>query len=206
MDGEVLVCVRDGRANFSKECEALAKIQTVLLAVAVDAIALYVLDSEKRLSVLGGPSVEKTRDIRMIERCKNVAFDAKPAKCLNRVEPVTYKFQRDALLEIIALGQVNVSHSAMRDLGDDREVTDPSPGGPSNFISICDDPSTDLKRIIRQEVFVSDLASGSEKAFGLRAKVGIVGAVPVQEPLAFTCRQIDCGFEYLVQASPVARL
>jgi hypothetical protein len=82
--------IGEGAADSSKELETLGNRVLVFVAEGVDCLPFDVLHYEIRQSVSGGTTVEKARDVWMVERSKDLAFVAKVADDRICVHPTLY--------------------------------------------------------------------------------------------------------------------
>src|SRR5690606_40548290 len=98
--------------------QSVAHVEVLLVAIRVDGFPLDVLHDDERLSVIRYSAIEKSGNVRMVERREDLPFDAKSPQRIWRVATRSQQLDRDLLLvlAIRARCQVNASHSAMPDL------------------------------------------------------------------------------------------
>ena len=107
-----------GIADLPEESQAFGNRHPPLVAEAVDGKPLYVLHHKVGQPIVCRSSVEKTRDVRVIEGSQNLALFAKTAEDEIRVHPALDELDGDAATEfaIAALGQIDCAHPAAPDL------------------------------------------------------------------------------------------
>ena len=106
-----------------------ARREAVLVAVAVDRLAVDVLHDEVRLAVVGHAAVEQPRDVRMIERREDLSLGAEAVASMSASEPAAQQLERDLLLELSvgALGEEDAPMPAAAELADDAIGADDPP-------------------------------------------------------------------------------
>ena len=118
MDHELLVRIRHRGADRQEKLEALDHGQLPSVCIDVDRFALDVLHDEVRQTVVGGPTIEETSDVRMVERGEDLTLGAEARQHTIRVHAPPDQLDRDALLILLvgALGEIDGTHAAVCDL------------------------------------------------------------------------------------------
>src|SRR5207302_785604 len=95
MDDEILMSVRNGRANFAKNFEAVRDRKPLMFAVIVQPFALDVFHDEIREAVGRDGAAIKPRDVRMIEPGENSFFLFELAQKTGATEDAFDELDRD---------------------------------------------------------------------------------------------------------------
>jgi hypothetical protein len=74
MDNEIAVGHINGRTDRAEQLEPLPEAQGIRGAILVNRRTLNVFHHEVRNTVLGGPAVQQTGDVRVLERGENLPF------------------------------------------------------------------------------------------------------------------------------------
>src|SRR6185369_2664000 len=78
MNHRLLMSVRHRFQNAKKQPDASPDVQLVAIAIAVDVIAVDVLEHQIGLTSGGNPRIQKPRDVRVRQSAENAAFAAEP--------------------------------------------------------------------------------------------------------------------------------
>jgi len=129
VDHEVLVRVLHRRADRAEEEESLPDAEAVAVAVLAERPPLDVLHDEVRQAVLGRPSVEQLRDVRVVERRQDLPLPAEPGDDLGRVHPLADDLDRDVLAELLVRPrrEVDRPHAPLAEPAEDLVGADPEP-------------------------------------------------------------------------------
>ena len=116
---EVRVRVLNGRADLAEQLQPVANRELPTPAMLQQRLALDVLHDEIGLARLRRPSVEQPRDVRMIERRRDLPLSAESPQGLLAGHPGLNQLDGDALLELVvgAAREINRPHSAVAELG-----------------------------------------------------------------------------------------
>src|ERR1700677_2333235 len=118
MDDKILVRVLYGSADTAEELEPIIDGKIVLTAIVVNGNSIHILHYEVRDAIGGHASVQKARNIGMIEVRQNLPLGAETKQhALRGPEPGVHQLD-DASLPIQLIGasrQVNCAHSAFAD-------------------------------------------------------------------------------------------
>ena len=121
MDDQVLVRAVHRRAHDLEQPQPLLDAERARIAIDVDRLAVDILHDDVRRAVGGRAAVEQPRDVRMIERRQDLAFELQPALHLARQQPAPHQLDRDLLLELLvgALGEEHLAHAAAAEAAHD---------------------------------------------------------------------------------------
>ena len=111
----------DGAADLGEQLEPGLDGQVLVVAVPVDRLALDEFHDEVGSAVGGRPGVEDARDVGVVDRPQDLAFELEPGEHVLGVEPEAHDLDRDAFLERVvgAHGGVDRAHAAAPDLAED---------------------------------------------------------------------------------------
>src|SRR3569833_783793 len=118
----------------------------MLVAIGVDRFAFHVLHNEVRQTVGGGAAVEQSRDVGVLESCKNQSLAPKPENRQTALGSVPNQFDGYPFVEL-AIGagrKIDFTHPAAADL---------------LFNPVCADAGTDLR-------LLSDAAGPRRRSHG----------------------------------------
>ncbi len=171
MNDEMLMRVRDGRADLSKEYEPRLDRQPARPAVLVDRQAVDVLEHEVRNPFVGGPTVEQARDIRVIEAGEDLSFVTEALQHRIAVHAALDQFDGDTHVElrVRTFGEIDAPHPATSELSND-PVWTYLPARWNN--RRCDTFQTRCRTAVER----SRLGIGVQEAFDFYAQLVIVTA------------------------------
>ena len=98
------------------------------IAVLVNRSAFNQLHHQVRNALVGRPSIEQPRNIRMIERCENLPLMPEPFQNRRRIVPTPHQLDRYFLfvLPIGTARTVHLTHSSVTDLFQNVVCTNPA--------------------------------------------------------------------------------
>ena len=79
VDDKLLVCKRNRRTYLAKQVETLIECEIASICVRDQRRSLNVLHNEERQAVIGRAAIDQMSDIRMFQRCQDLAFGDKAA-------------------------------------------------------------------------------------------------------------------------------
>lgn len=122
--------VLNGGADLAEQPHTIAKGKLPLCAVLVNTRALDEIHREKRQAVVSNSPIQELCDVRVIERCQNLALVTKPFQELSSSDSRLDYFDRNTLSErvIIPYGEIDSAHTTGADLPDNAVRTDSFPG------------------------------------------------------------------------------
>jgi hypothetical protein len=108
-------------AHDLEQLQALLDVEAARIAVDVDRLAVDILHDDVWCAVGRRAAVEQARDIRMIERRQDLAFELQPALDMPRQQPASHQLDCDLLPELLvgALGQEHLAHAAAAEAAHD---------------------------------------------------------------------------------------
>ena len=117
---QVRVRVGDGQQHVEKQPDTRLDTKPVLVAVAVDVVALNVLEDEVRLSCARYPGLDQFGDIRMGQAPENVAFALESLLFCPADQGDFEKFHRYFSLKsrVVSFRQPDAAHAPLPDLCD----------------------------------------------------------------------------------------
>ena len=117
---QVGVRVGNGLDHLEKQPDARFDTEPVLVAVAVDVVALYVLEDQVRLSGPRHSRIDQSGDIRMCQTAENDAFAMKSLLGASSDQRDLEKLHRYFSLEsrVVSFREPNAAHPTLANLGD----------------------------------------------------------------------------------------
>ncbi len=115
VDHQAPVSVLDRRTHLEEQRDTRAQRQLLLVAPAVDALAVDVLHRQERHAGCIGAGIDQMRDVRMLQRREDASLgDEMFQFAAFRQAGAAQHLQRDALADagVVALGQPHLAHAA----------------------------------------------------------------------------------------------
>src|SRR6266550_2827533 len=89
MNDQVLVSELHGSADLAKKLEALQRVQTVKVAIAIDCLAFNVLHNKIRETIVRSATVKQPGDVWVFKLGKDLTFHYEPAQdCVSIHAPI----------------------------------------------------------------------------------------------------------------------
>ena len=125
MDHQPLVRVFHCRADLEEQRQALAQWQRVILAPAIDAVALDIFHRDERLAIGTDAAIQQVRDVGVLQHGQDAAFFGharRQAGALRLAAVEQLQCHRLPGIAIVAFGQIHHAHAAFADQPDDAVV------------------------------------------------------------------------------------
>jgi len=121
MNDQVLVSELHRRTDLAKELEALQRVQTVMVAVAIDCLAFNVLHNKIRETILRSATVKQPGNVWVLEIGKDLTLHYESAEDFVSIHAPVYELDGD-LFTILVVGshrEKDCPHSTTTNLAED---------------------------------------------------------------------------------------
>ena len=183
VDDQVGVGVRDRRLDVQEEADACLDAEPLVVAVAIDVLAVDVLEHEVGLTGPRDAGVDQPRDVGVRQLGEDRAFAAEPGLPFPPEQRRVQQLDRGAALEaaVAALGEPDAAHPALVDRRDERVAAEGDPG----------QRHVDRRHAAVEEALVVQLTVLEEQRLDVGGGVGVRGPQLAQPGIQLVVRQVE---------------
>src|SRR5579859_2395449 len=104
-----------GIADLEKDSQPSSYIQLAIVAPTVDRLSIDILSDQKGVARRGHATIQKTRDVVVVQRGQQLALALEAAQKFRPDEVSGHDFERNGLLELAigAASQINRTHASL---------------------------------------------------------------------------------------------
>ena len=196
MDDQVGVGVRDRRLDVQEQADALLDAEPLVVAEAIDVLAVDVLEHQVGLAGARHAGVDQPRDVRVGQPGEDGALAAEAGLPFPSEERRVQQLDRGAALEaaVAALGEPDAAHPALVDRRDQRVAAEGDPG----------QRHVDRRHAAVEEALVVQLAVLEEQGLDVGGGVGVRRPQLAQPGVQLVVRQVEGLVEEPAGALPAA--
>ena len=183
VDDQVGVGVRDRRLDVQEQADAILDAEPLVVAEAIDVLAVDVLEHQVGLTGARDPGVDQPGDVGVGQPGEDRSLAAEPGLPFPPEERRVQQLDRGAALvaAVAALGEPDAAHPALVDRRDERVAAEGDPG----------QRHVDRRHAAVEEALVVQLAVFEEQGLDVGGGIGVRGPQLAQPGIQLVVRQVE---------------